>query len=82
MLARVASSELTEWQAFERVHGPLGQTRDDIHTALLLAMLHNQWAKHPKKPAVFLPEWDQPRLSVAEKLKSWAAQFGGDDGDT
>lgn len=80
MLARVSSSELTEWAAYERVHGPLGQSRDDIHIAMLLAMLHNQWAKKPKKPEAFLPVWDRPPETDEarrSRLRLWVEMMGG-----
>lgn len=80
MLSRVTSSELTEWAAYERVHGPLGQTRDDYHTALILAMLHNLWAKKSKPLADFIIEWDrkpESAESLIAKGKAWVQMMGG-----
>lgn len=67
--------------AYERVAGPLGEVRGDIQTAMLAALIHNQWAKHPKKPDAFMPEWDQPQTTTKDRLKAWVNQFGGSDGD-
>ena len=41
LLARMSGEELTDWQAYERAHGPLGPARSDWHAALIAAMLVN-----------------------------------------
>lgn len=48
MLATVSSRELSEWQAYERVTGPLGPQRGDHQVAMLAAVLANT-ARDPKK---------------------------------
>lgn len=81
---RITSRELSEWRAYESVFGPIGPVRDDIYEALLLAMIHNTWAKKPKKPEAFLPVWDRHPTSPEEQLakaKAWVQMFGGDDGE-
>lgn len=75
MLARCDSRELAEWQAYERVCGPLGGERDDVLAAIVSAVTMN--AAGPKNPAKvddFLPEWDrkpqtwQEQLSIVQQL--------------
>jgi len=75
MLARVGSSELTEWAAYEQVYGPLGQGRDDILHALLSALIHNMWADKGKgkAPEDFMPQWDQSKEDLSAKIR---AAFG------
>jgi len=78
MLARVSSSELTEWQAYERVHGPLD--RGDWHAAQVAQAIHSQWVKKTKPLGDYVIEWDQgpdTPESLAEKFKDWARSFGG-----
>lgn len=74
MLGRISSREISRWQAFERIHGPLGQRRDDIHTAMIMAMIANV-NRGKGKPAVkveaFLPDWDHDRPKTDEDM--WAA---------
>jgi len=74
MLGRISSRELSGWMAYERIHGPLGQRRDDIHTATVMAMIAN--TNRPKgKSAIavekFLPDWDHDRPKTDEDF--WAA---------
>ena len=75
------SKEFAEWMAYEKVTGPLGPERADVLHAVLLALIHNQWAKKPKKPKDFLPEWDQGRAQTPEEmlamLRAWTAMAGG-----
>lgn len=70
-LQRVTSSELTEWAAFEKVYGPLGQSRDDVHMAILAALIYNPWAPKgkAKSPEDFMPVWDQHREDLADKIR-------------
>lgn len=67
--------------AYESVTGTLGPERFDILHAVLLSLIHNQWAKKPKKPMDFLPEWDQKKVQspedMLEMLKSWTLVSGG-----
>lgn len=39
--ARLTSSELTEWMAYERLTGPLGRRRQDIQAATIAATIAN-----------------------------------------
>lgn len=71
MLARVSSSELTEWAAFEQVYGPLGAIRGDIDMAILAAVIHNVFAGKGKgkAPEDFMPSWDQRKEDLAVKIR-------------
>lgn len=70
LLARVSSAELTEWQAFERVEGPLGQRRDDHLAALTAFYVALALGAKPHLDRM-LPAWDQPPASW-EQMKSMA----------
>jgi hypothetical protein len=68
--------------AYEKVTGPLGPERGDILHAVLMALIHNQWAKKGKKPVEFMPEWDRRPQRPEEQmhvLKTLFGGFGGDD---
>jgi len=54
--------------AYERVVGPLGGERFDVLHAIQMALVHNQWAKKPKKPRDFMPEWDRPKAQSPEEM--------------
>jgi hypothetical protein len=74
MLARITSTELTEWAVYERLYGPLGQERDDHLTALVSATIANamrgkKGRRHKLKD--FLPAWsggDKPKQTGKEQL--------------
>lgn len=70
LLERITSTELTEWQAFEQVEGPLGQRRDD-HLAVLTAFyVAAAFGAEPRFDRM-LPQWDRPPASW-EHMKSVA----------
>lgn len=96
LLARVSSRELTEWAAYERVAGPIGPAREDLHHARLLAHLANiNRGKKQKaaKPEDFMIHWDpegerrqrqQAPMSGADILKAVRSanrRMGGARGD-
>ncbi|MFZ3494627.1 phage tail assembly protein T [Streptomyces sp. 5.8] len=61
LLAEAGSAELAEWQAYEKLTGPLGGLRGDLHAALVSAsVVNSQRAKgrKPLSPVAFLPRWD------------------------
>jgi hypothetical protein len=93
LLERVSSRELTEWQAYERVAGPLGPARADVQAAIVAATVANanRTKGQPATPADFIPTWDRkPEQSVEEQVQiayALNAAFGGtviggDDGST
>lgn len=69
--ARIDSREFAEWLAYERVAGPLGGERGDLHAAIVAATVHNLWAKKPRKLRDFYPTWARRKQSPEEML-AWA----------
>lgn len=71
LLARVSSRELSEWMAFEKVHGPIGQYRDDIHTAMIaqkiVQMLKDPKRGKPPELKDFIPRWDDQPTPIREE---------------
>lgn len=64
MLARVDSRELTEWEAYERVAGPVGDERLDHLFAMLQATIGN--VNRSKKQKAYEPEAFMPKWGVAK----------------
>ncbi|GGS47701.1 phage tail assembly protein T [Streptomyces violaceus] len=62
MLADIGSAELAEWQAYERLTGPLGGARGDVQAALIASTIaavnRNKGQKAPKVTD-FMPRWDK-----------------------
>jgi len=80
--ARMDAREFAEWLAYERLTGPLGGERGDLHTAIVAATVHNMWAKKPKKLRDFIPEWHKRPKSWQEQLvtlDSILRKVGGDE---
>lgn len=84
LLDRVSSAELTEWVAYERMTGPLGQQRDDMNAGIITAMIANVNRKkgsRERKPAEFIPRWDRPKArtpnQMANALKTMTRKLGG-----
>lgn len=86
MLARMTSTEVTEWMAYERVAGHLGPARADVQAAIVAATIANaNRGKRGRRFKIqnFIPKWDrharqswQEQLSIVEQLN---AAFGGAD---
>lgn len=69
MLARVTSRELTEWEAYERVAGPIGDDRFDRLFAMLASVIANvnrTKKQRPYRAEQFMPKWD-PKAPVERK---------------
>jgi hypothetical protein len=68
LLARTTSRELTEWQAYERVSGPLdARLRTDIAASILAATVANSaGGKKRAKPADFMPVWFKRKRTPEE----------------
>lgn len=87
LLVRMSSEELTQWQAYERVTGTLGQERDDQLAALVAERVTNSISspkKGSKRPEMkdFIPQWDPKDRSnspdeMKKRLKMMNARFGG-----
>jgi hypothetical protein len=48
---------LTEWDAYERLYGPLGPARGDYHAALIATTTANTVSKKPMAVSDFMPDW-------------------------
>ena len=85
MLARMSSTELTEWLAYERVAGTLGPERDDfLHaiTASTIANVNRGKGKAPAKGTRFMPRWDRSAQGWQDQLaavREWNRALGGVD---
>lgn len=56
--APMTSGELTEWMAFEQLHGPiLAHERIDIGLAQVSTIMANAWGRKRYKLREFLPAW-------------------------
>jgi hypothetical protein len=74
------SRELTAWEAYEAVAGPIGQEREDYLFAMLSSVIANaQRSKRTKpfEPKQFLPKWDpnapperRPEMSGQDMLSA------------
>jgi hypothetical protein len=83
MLAGMSSRELTEWQAYERVTGPLDvRLRGDISAGVVAATVANsQGAKKKAKPADFIPTWFKRKKTpdqIWQEVMKANAALGGD----
>lgn len=58
-LRHITGQELGEWEAYQRLYGPLGPEREDRRTASLLYQTFRLWAKDPDSATLedFLPQW-------------------------
>lgn len=66
MLASMTSRELAEYQALERIEGPIGEGRADLRAGILAATFVNHSMSPPKQPARpldFMP-WAKPAAPV------------------
>ncbi len=87
LLDRASSSELTDWQAYERMHGPLGPERGDLQAAIVASVVANVNRDKKKgrafKPADFMPKFagNRPGARTPDemrtKLLALTRQFGG-----
>jgi hypothetical protein len=61
----MGSAELAEWQAYEKLTGPLGGARGDVQAALIASVIAGvNRSKGQKAPKVadFMPRWDQAKV--------------------
>ncbi|MGH3599815.1 MAG: phage tail assembly protein T [Pseudonocardiaceae bacterium] len=78
----MSAAEVTEWQAYEQVAGPLGGERLDLLMAVLAATVANSaGSKRKMKPADFIPKWDRSRGQTWQEqlamVKTMNKRFGG-----
>jgi hypothetical protein len=67
LLARIDSRELTEWEAYERLAGPVGDERLDHLFAMLQATIANvNRGKNQKayESSGFMPKWGLAKLDT------------------
>lgn len=80
---RLTSREITEYQAYERVAGPLGPARTDVQAAIIAATVANanRGKGKPATPADFIPTWDRKPEQTVDEMVSIAyalnTAFGG-----
>lgn len=71
LLVSIDARELAEWEILYRAE-PWGETRGDWQTAMLAALLANQWRGKgtPAKPQDFIPDFwgEKKQPSVAKML--------------
>lgn len=80
LLDRISSAELTEWQAYERVTGPLGAERADAQSALVAYYVVSALGAKTR-PDKLLPRWDRPPMDWRAMKAAAVAitkQLGGD----
>lgn len=71
MMSRMSSRELTEWMAYERVCGPIGPSRSDVHAGIVASTVANAMkGKRGKRfePKDFIPEWDKKEQTWEDQL--------------
>lgn len=84
LLARTSSAELTEWQAYERVTGQLGDERHDVLASLtayyVVAALHGKKSK--ARLDKMIPQWDRKPAQDWREMKlvaqAMAKTYGGE----
>lgn len=71
LLARISSKELTEWQAYEQVAGPvdIGSRLDERFAMLasVVANVNRGKAQKPYRQEEFLPPWAQEDAARARR---------------
>lgn len=80
MLSRMSAREITEWQAFEKVAGPLGGDRDDMLATLTAFYVVKALGSNNARLDTMLPDWDrQPQdwRQMLEIFKALTVAAGG-----
>jgi hypothetical protein len=80
MLKRMSSAEITEWQAYEQVTGPLGAERFDALFGLSSFYALKAAGVKKVKLEDVMPRWDRPKpqswRSMQAVAKALAAAYG------
>lgn len=79
-LSTMTMDEIELWMAFERLEGPIGPERDDLHSVQTSATVSNMFrAKHsaPISPVDLLPDWSGSKREreLERSIKAWQ-EFG------
>ena len=80
LLGRISAAELTEWQAFEQVDGPLGPRRGDQLAALTAYYVVRALGADKAKFNRMVPQWDRPPQDwrqMQKYLKALTVAHGG-----
>lgn len=72
MLERISSAELTQWQAYEQVTGPLGDERADANAALTAFYVMQALGAKKVKLDKLLPKWDRKPTQRWQDMKLMA----------
>jgi hypothetical protein len=81
MLRRMSADELTEWQAYEKVTGPLGAERLDVLATLVAYYVVTALGAKNARLDRMLPQWerkpDQSWQSMKLIVEALNRQFDG-----
>jgi len=84
LLARISSREITEWMVYERIAGPIGPVRGDIHAAQVAATVLNVNRRKRRRPIKIddvLLRWDRKEpvspVELYERVRRINARLGG-----
>ncbi|MFJ2162578.1 DUF4035 domain-containing protein [Streptomyces sp. NPDC087856] len=82
--ARLASAELTEWMAYEKMTGPLGRRRHDIQAATISSTIANANRGKGRKFEVrdFLPAYGinrQGPMDMLATIRGINKSMGGEE---
>jgi hypothetical protein len=69
----MSSRELTEWEAYEAVEGPIGDGRLDHLFAMLASVIANVnrgKGQRPYQAEQFMPKWERRRTVKNEAMSS------------
>lgn len=82
MLGRLSARELTDWQAYERVAGPLGPERHDALAALSSFYVLKAAGVKKVKLSQLMPRWDRPEPMGWQQMKMLAVAITKEHGGT
>lgn len=68
----MSSAEMTDWQAYEKVTGPLGSERDDTLAAMTAFYVVSALGSKKARLDKLLPRWDRPTAMPWEQMKKMA----------
>ena len=75
----LSGRELTEWQAFEAIDGPIGNQRADLRSGIVAATVancHRSSKSAAFKPQDFMPFVERPKQSPEAMAEMLAQAFG------
>jgi hypothetical protein len=84
MLKRISARELAEWQAYERLYGPVGvEARVDMAAALIAERITNSLLEVRPRPRQddFLPRWGVRPITDITDIADIDGDGGAGDGE-